>query len=64
MHAVFMCLLVNVLKLNLSVLVCTTEGTKLYVLMTLMYKLTRAQMHFKKHNSNSTENTVFLCGRL
>lgn len=45
-HAFFMCLLVNALKLNVSVLVHTTEGTKLYVLMTLMHKLTCAQMHF------------------
>lgn len=45
-HAFFMCLLVNALKLNVSVLVHTTEDTKLYVLMTLMHKLTCAQMHF------------------
>lgn len=38
-HGVFMCLLVNALRLNISVLVRTTEGTKLCVLMTLMYNL-------------------------
>lgn len=52
------------MKLNISVLVHTTEGTKLYVPMTPMSKLTCAQMRIKKHNSNSTENTVFLRGRL
>jgi len=41
-HAVFICLLVNALKLDISVLLCTTEGTKFYVLMTLMYKLPHA----------------------
>lgn len=38
-HAVFMCLLIKALKLDISVLVRTTEGTKLYVLMTLSINL-------------------------
>lgn len=36
----------NVLKLNITV--CITEGTGLYALVTLMYKLACAQIHLKK----------------
>lgn len=53
----------NALKLN--IIVCVTEGMRLYALVTLMYKLARAQRHLKKKkDSYSTENAVFLCGRL
>lgn len=54
-HAVFMCLPVKPLKLNISELVLKAQSCIYW--WPLMYKLTWAQMHFKTHNFNSTENT-------
>lgn len=49
----------NALKLN--IIVCVTEGMRLYALVTLMYKLARAQRHLKKKKTLTVLRMLFSC---